>query len=106
VRFRHDIHVVEVRGKLGKEVGDLLEEQIKMSIKLWHCLFVGGVPIIQVRVVEEGNKLEKDLVIKRLRLMTITINDGRDDHIAIDAEAIEVKHVDHCSNPSNGNVCF
>jgi hypothetical protein len=43
-------------------------------MKVWHCTFVGSIPIIKVRVVEEGNKLEKDLAIKRL--VRITINNG------------------------------
>jgi hypothetical protein len=54
-------------------------------MKVWHCPFVGSVPVIKVRVVEEGNKLEKDLVIKRLA--RIVIKDGRDDRVAIDVEA-------------------
>ncbi len=54
-------------------------------MKVWHCPFVGSVPIIEIRVVEEGDKLEKDLAIKRL--VRITIKDGRDDRVAIDAEA-------------------
>jgi hypothetical protein len=58
---------------------------MKVPMKVWHCPLVGGVPIIEVRVVEEGDKLKKDLAIKRL--VRITINDGGEDHIAIDAEA-------------------
>ena len=43
-------------------------------MKVWHHPFVGSVPIIKVRVVEEGDKLGKDLAIKRL--VRITINNG------------------------------
>jgi hypothetical protein len=52
---------------------------------VWHHPFVGSVPIIEIRVVNEGNKLEEDLAIKRLA--RITINNGGDDRVAIDAEA-------------------
>jgi hypothetical protein len=56
-----------------------------VPMKMWHGPFVGGVPFIEVRVVKKGNKLEKDLAVKRL--VRITFNDGRDDRIAIDAES-------------------
>ncbi len=52
-----------------------------MPMKVWHHPFVDGIPIIEVRVVEEGN----NQAIKRL--VRLTIDDGRDDRIAFDAEA-------------------
>ncbi len=45
-----------------------------MPMKVWNCPFIGGVLIIKVRVVEEGNELEKDMAVKRL--VRITINNG------------------------------
>jgi hypothetical protein len=88
----------KISGKVGKAVEDSLKETVTVPMKQRHQANVIQ-PMYPVRIVDYGDKVEKDSTEDWLRLMFGT--DGSDDRVHVDAKTGEVHHGLHSTNSSN-----
>ncbi len=88
--FGHDITIPKISGEVGKAVENFLEETVTVPMKQRHQANVIQ-PMYPVwKIVDYGNKVEKDLMEDWLKFIIGT--DGRDDCVHVDSKTGEVHH--------------
>jgi hypothetical protein len=103
VSLRHDVLIPKISCKIGKAVEDLLKETVTVPVKQRYRANIFR-PTYPVEIVDNGDKVEKDLAKDWLRL--IIRADCGGDCVHVNANAREINHGMHCSNASNRSLAL